>query len=187
MICYGFKGGVGTSSRVVGEHTVGVQVQANMGKRSELRIAGRHVGRVYDAQVPAIPSDSGSIIIVVATDAPLLPHQLARVAKRAALGIGRTGSGAAHGSGEIILAFSTANRLARTSARRVQRMDVLSDEHIDPIFRATIDCVEESIANSICMAGDVVGVNGHVVPGLPLDHVRDIVERCTPEELRRRP
>ena len=90
---------------------------------------------------------------MLATDAPLLPHQLQRVAKRAALGIARTGTCAAHGSGEIILAFSTANRLPRTSAKRVQRMDVLSDEHIDPIFRAAIDATEEAIANGLRVFG----------------------------------
>ena len=193
MTTFDFAGGIGTSSRVLkvdeGGFTVGVLVQTNFGRLADLRLGGVPLGLVlaeHYKKVHKRGGDAGSIIVIVATDAPLLPHQLTRVAKRAALGIGRTGSGAAHGSGEIILAFSTANRLPRTSARRVQRMDVLSDEHIDPIFRATIDSVEEAIANSICMAGDVVGVSGHMAPGLPLDLVRDIVERCTPIELRRR-
>ena len=154
----------------------------------DLRLGGIPIGAVIEEHYRKVHKrggDYGSIIVIVATDAPLLPHQLQRLARRAALGIGRTGSGAAHGSGEIVLAFSTANRLPRTSAQRVLHMDVLSDEHIDPLFRGTIDAVEEAIANSLCMAGDVVGVNGHLVPGLPLDRVREIVHRCTPAELRR--
>ncbi len=192
MTTFDFAGGIGTSSRVLkaeeGGFTVGVLVQSNFGRLADLRLGGVPVGAVLADDFKRVHKrggDYGSIIVIVATDAPLLPHQLARVAKRAALGIGRTGSGAAHGSGEIVLAFSTANRWSRGSPRRIQRLDVLADEHIDPVFRATIDCVEESIANAICMAGDVVGVNGHVVPGLPLDRVRDIVAQCTPAILRR--
>ena len=108
-----------------------------------------------------------------------------RLARRAALGIWRTGSGAAHGSGEIVLAFSTANRLPRTQAARVKRMDVLSDEHIDPLFRATIEATEEAIANSLCAGTTQIGVNGHTVPALPLERVADLIRRCTPSELRR--
>lgn len=193
MTTFDFAGGIGTSSRVLkaeeGGFTVGVLVQSNFGRLADMRLGGVPLGQVLADDFKRVHKrggDYGSIIVIVATDAPLLPHQLARVAKRAALGIGRTGSGAAHGSGEIVLAFSTANRLPRTAARRVQRMEVLSDEHIDPIFRATIDAVEESIANAMCMAGDVVGVNGHLVPGLPLNRVRDVVAQCTPASLRRR-
>ena len=192
MTSFDFAGGIGTSSRVLkadeGGFTVGVLVQSNFGRLADLRLGGVPLGMVLADDFKRVHKrggDYGSIIVIVATDAPLLPHQLARVAKRAALGIGRTGSGAAHGSGEIVLAFSTANRLPRTSARRIQRMEVLSDEHIDPVFRATIDCVEEAIANAICMTGDVVGVNNHSVPGLPLDRVREVVAQCTPSILRR--
>jgi D-aminopeptidase len=190
MTTFDFAGGIGTSSRLLrpdeGGFTVGVLVQANFGRLVDMRLGGLPLGLVLGDSFKGVHKrggDYGSIIVIVATDAPLLPHQLARVAKRAALGIGRTGSGAAHGSGEIVLAFSTANRLPRVDAPRVQQLNVMSDEHIDPVFRATIDAVEESIANAMCMAGDVVGVNGHFVPGLPLDRVRDVVERCTPPEL----
>ena len=192
MTTFDFAGGIGTSSRRLkadeGAFTVGVLVQSNFGRLMDLRLGGIPIGAVIEEHYRKVHKrggDYGSIIVVVATDAPLLPHQLQRLARRAALGIGRTGSGAAHGSGEIVLAFSTANRLPRTSAQRVLHMDVLSDEHIDPLFRGTIDAVEEAIANSLCMAGDVIGVNGHLVPALPLDRVRELVERCTPAELRR--
>jgi D-aminopeptidase len=191
MTTFGIAGGIGTSSRVLrpeeGGYTVGVLVQSNFGRMQDLRLGGIPIGAVIEPGYRAIHKrggDYGSIIVVVATDAPLLPLQLQRVARRAALGIGRTGSGAGHASGEIVLAFSTANRLPRISATRVKTMDVLSDEHIDPVFRATIDAVEEAIANAICMANSMVGVNSHAVPALPLDRVADLVGRCTPAELR---
>jgi D-aminopeptidase len=184
MLSFDFAGGIGTSSRVLksdeGGYTVGVLVQSNFGRIQDLRMGGVPVGMHLEKQFRQVlkrGGDYGSIITIVATDAPLLPHQLGRLAKRAALGIARTGTCAAHGSGEIILAFSTANRLPRTSAKRIQRMDVLSDEHIDPLFRAAIDATEEAIANAICMAGDVVGANLHLAPALPLDRVRDILAR----------
>ncbi len=193
MTTFDFAGGIGTSSRVLrpeeGGYTVGVLVQSNFGRMQDLRLGGIPIGAVIEPGYRAIHKrggDYGSIIVVVATDAPLLPLQLQRVARRAALGIGRTGSGAAHASGEIVLAFSTANRLPRISATRVKTLDVLSDEHIDPVFRATIDAVEEAIANAICMANDMVGVNHHAVPALPLDRVAELVARCTPAELRDR-
>jgi D-aminopeptidase len=180
MTTFGIAGGIGTSSRVLrpeeGGYTVGVLVQSNFGRMQDLRLGGIPIGAVIEPGYRAIHKrggDYGSIIVVVATDAPLLPLQLQRVARRAALGIGRTGSGAAHASGEIVLAFSTANRLPRISATRVKTMDVLSDEHIDPVFRATIDAVEEAIANAICMANDMVGVNSRAVRASPLDRVAD--------------
>jgi D-aminopeptidase len=187
MTSFDFSGGVGTSSRMLkqeeGGYVVGVIVQSNFGRMVDLRLGGLPLGLMVEQDFRHVHKrggDYGSIIVVVATDAPLVSHQLGRVAKRAALGIARTGTCAAHGSGEIVLAFSTANRLARTSARRVQHLDVLSDEHLDPIFRATIDATEEAIANAMCMAGDVVGVNHHLTPGLPVDRVRDFVARFSP-------
>ncbi len=191
MTTFDFAGGIGTSSRVLdddeGGYTVGVLVQSNFGRAQDLRLGGVPVGAVIEPKFRALHKrggDYGSIIAIVATDAPMLPLQLQRLARRAALGIGRTGSGAAHGSGEIVLAFSTANRLPRTHAARVKRMDVLSDEHIDPLFRATIEATEEAIANSLCAGTTQVGVNGHVVPALPLDAVGELIARCTPAELR---
>lgn len=187
MTAFDFAGGIGTSSRVLkadeGGYVVGVLVQANFGRIVDLRLGGLPLGLLLEQDYRHVHKrggDYGSIIVVVATDAPLVSHQLGRVAKRAALGIARTGTCAAHGSGEIVLAFSTGNRLARTSARRVQHLDVLSDEHLDPIFRAAIDATEEAIANALCMSADVVGVNHHLCPGLPLDKVRDAVARYSP-------
>ncbi len=191
MTTFDFAGGIGTSSRRLdddeGGYTVGVLVQSNFGRTQDLRMGGVPVGAVIEDDFKDVHKrggDYGSIIVIVATDAPMLPLQLQRVARRAALGIGRTGSGAAHGSGEIVLAFSTANRLPRTQAARVKRMDVLSDEHIDPIFRATIEATDEAIANALCAGTTQVGVNGHVVPALPLARVGEVIARCTPIELR---
>jgi D-aminopeptidase len=192
MTTFDFAGGIGTASRRLrpdeGGFTVGVLVQSNFGRLADLRLGGIPVGAVLEdayRRVHKRGGDYGSIIVIVATDAPLLPHQLQRLSRRAALGIGRTGSGAAHGSGELVLAFSTAQRIPRTSTSIVQHLDVLSDEHIDPLFRGTIDCVEEAIANTVCMAADAVGVNDHVVPALPLDRIAELVQRCTPSQLRR--
>lgn len=187
MTSFDFSGGIGTSSRVLkadeGGYVVGVLVQSNFGRAADLRIGGLPLGLMLEPDFRHVHTrggDYGSIIVIVATDAPLVSHQLGRIAKRAALGIARTGTCAAHGSGEIVLAFSTANRLARVSARRVQHLEVLSDEHLDPLFRATIDATEEAIANAMCMAGDVVGVNNHMTPGLPVNRVRDFVTRFSP-------
>ena len=188
MTTFDFAGGIGTSSRRLteaqGGFTVGVLVQSNFGRVQDLRLGGLPVGLAVEPSFRRFHKrggDYGSIIVIVATDAPLLAHQLGRVAKRAALGIGRMGSAAGHASGELVLAFSTTPRLPRTSTRRLQRLEVLSDEHIDPIFRAAADAVEEAIANAMCMAGDTTGVNHHRVPGLPLDEVRDLAARCAPE------
>jgi D-aminopeptidase len=185
MITFDFAGGIGTSSRVLpareGGFTVGALVQSNFGRCSDLRMGGPNVGRalehrVFDqGKVVRRGGVAGSIITVIATDAPLTAHQLSRVCKRAALGIGRTGSYAGHGSGEIIVAFSTANRFPRANAERVLTIQALSDEHIDPMFRSTIECVEEAILNAMCMAEDNVGINNHFAPALPLDIVRELL------------
>lgn len=184
MITFDFAGGIGTSSRVLpareGGFTVGVLVQSNFGRTADLRFGGAPIGGPLVSHYKHIPKRGGtygSIITVVATDAPLSAHQLARIAKRAALGIGRTGSYAGHGSGEIILAFSTGNSYPRTSSKRVLPVSLLSDEHIDPLFRAAIDATEEAILNAMCMAGDQLGANHHLAPALPIDRVRDLLAR----------
>src|SRR5262249_12366203 len=110
----------------------------------------------------------GSIIVVIATDAPLMTHQLNRLSKRAALGLGRAGSYAAHGSGEIVLAFSTANRVPGSTAMMVHRVKFLIDERMDPLYEAVIECTEEAVLNSLCMARPMEGVNGNLAPALPL-------------------
>jgi D-aminopeptidase len=184
MCTFDFAGGIGTSSRVLpkseGGFTIGALVQSNFGRIEDLRLGGAPVGVQLAPQFKHIPKRggvAGSIICIVATDAPLTAHQLNRVSKRAALGIGRTGSTAGHASGEIILSFSTANTFPRTSSKRVLSIEVLSDEHIDPIFRAAAEVVEEAIYNAICMAGDQVGLNHHFAPALPLDRVQALLAK----------
>ena len=182
MITCDFKAGIGTSSRklpeALGGYTVGVLVMSNFGVMSQLRVGGLPVGEVLAARYREIPrrgQSYGSIIAVVATDAPLNTHQLNRVAKRAALGIGRAGSTAHHGSGEIILAFSTANQVPRETRKMVYRMKILLDERLDPLYDACVDATEEAILNSLCMAEDMAGANGNVCRALPLADVRELV------------
>jgi D-aminopeptidase len=184
MITCDFKAGIGTSSRklpeAMGGYTVGVLVMSNFGVRRQLRVGGLPVGEVLEARYRELPrrrQDYGSIIAVIATDAPLITHQLNRVAKRAALGIGRVGSTAAHGSGEIVLAFSTANKVPRETRKMVYRVKILLDQRLDPLYEAVIDATEEAILNSLCMAQDASGANGNVVPALPLEDVRELVAR----------
>jgi D-aminopeptidase len=180
MICYGFKGGIGTSSRKVENYTVGVLVQCNCGKREQLRIAGVAAGEALEsstsagAEQPGIKQDRGSIIIVVATDAPLLAHQLKRLARRASLGLARTGSTSSNYSGDLFLAFSTANPgVASGTAERSVRM--LPNEALDPIFTATVDAVEEAITNVLFAADTMTGNEGHKVGGLPVGRVLDLL------------
>jgi D-aminopeptidase len=184
MITCDFKGGIGTSSRKLaakdGGYTVGVLVMTNFGHLIDLRMGGVPVGEVLSPLYDSLRKrrqNFGSIIAVFATDAPLMTHQLSRVAKRVALGIGRTGSYAAHASGEIILGFSTANRVPRQRKDRTYHLEVLSDTHIDPIYRVAVDATEEAILNALCMASTMVGANGRVAPGLPLGQVREIIDR----------
>lgn len=171
MICHEYKCGTGTSSRTVridaASYVVGVLVQANYGVRNELRVAGVPVGQLMQENKPASKAkDQGSIIIVVATDAPLLPHQLKRVARRAALGLARNGSYAGNGSGDIFLAFSTANESA--SQVTAANLRALGNEQMDPLFLATTQAVEESIINALIAAETMTGVNGTTVEAI--DH-----------------
>jgi D-aminopeptidase len=184
MITCDFKGGIGTSSRklpeAMGAYTVGVLVMSNFGVRRQLRVGGLPVGEVLEARYRELPrrkQDYGSIIAVIATDAPLITHQLNRLAKRAALGIGRVGSTAAHGSGEIVLAFSTANKVPRESRKMVYRVKILLDQRLDPLYEAVIEATEEAILNALCMARDSSGANGNVAPALPLEDVKELVAR----------
>jgi L-aminopeptidase/D-esterase-like protein len=187
MICHEFKGGIGTASRrletAAGGHTVGVLVQCNYGLRSELRVAGVPVGqeipvddeRAADEAAPA-QREVGSIIVVVATDAPLLPHQLKRVARRASLGLGRMGSFAGNGSGDLFIAFSTANPEAGKSDG-IQRLSLWPNERLDPIFTATVEATEEAIVNALVAAETMTGADGRTVHALPHDRLRDILRR----------
>lgn len=180
MLCCDFKGGIGTSSRklpsILGGFTMGALVMSNFGNMQDLRMGGYPVGEVLAPLYTELNRRRqiyGSIIVVIGTDAPLMPHQLNRIAKRAALGLGRCGSYAAHGSGEIILAFSSANRIPRTTAKMTYRAQFLIDERMDPLYEATIECVEEAVLNSLCMARPMEGVNGNFAPALPLGLVQE--------------
>jgi L-aminopeptidase/D-esterase-like protein len=179
MICNEFKGGIGTASRVLdakqGGYTVGVLVQCNYGEREQLRIAGVPVGReIPDHTVRN--DDTGSIIIVVATDAPLIPTQLKRVARRASLGLGRNGSYSGDGSGDIFVAFSTANAGA-ANPKRVRDLKMLPNDMINPIFLATVQATEEAVVNAMVAAETMTGVNDHTVIALPHDKLREVLKK----------
>ena len=188
MVTCGFKAGIGTSSRRLpdeeGGYLVGVLVMSNFGRMQDLRVGGLPVGELLAPEHEgkgARDEHYGSIIAVVATSAPMLPHQIQRLCNRAALGIGRVGSYAAHGSGEIIVGFSTSNLLPRQTQQRVYRMKVLLDRFLDPLYRATMEATEEAILNALCMAGPMEGHSGHVAPALPLRRVREILKRWVSE------
>ena len=185
MVCYGFKGGIGTASRAVpagqGGYTVGVLVQANHGRRRQLLVAGVPVGEEIppDAAREAFEdarAEQGSIIIVIATDAPLLPHQLARLARRATMGLARTGATSGNGSGDIFLAFSTANPDA-FKGEGLATVQMISNEAISPLFDATVHATEEAIVNALVAADTMVGADGHRVEGLPDDRLREVLRK----------
>ncbi|MGD0631144.1 MAG: P1 family peptidase [Terracidiphilus sp.] len=194
MVCYGFKGGTGTASRVLssaeGGYTVGVLVQCNCGRRPQLTVAGVPVGKEIPQGVPYAgvkpPSplppgsetqgDVGSIIIVVATNAPLLPHQLKRLARRAALGLARTGSTSGNGSGDIFIAFSTANAHADAEPGP-NTVKVVSNERISPLFSATVEATEEAIVNAMVGARTMTGIDGHTVIALPHEKLTEVMKK----------
>ncbi|MGB7152147.1 MAG: P1 family peptidase [Terriglobales bacterium] len=179
MICNEFKGGIGTSSRVLdakaGGYTVGVLVQCNYGRRDQLRIAGVPVGKEIPEH-PAYGEDTGSIIIVIATDAPLIPTQLKRVARRASLGLGRDGSYSGDGSGDIFVAFSTANPRA-ASPEGVRDLKMLPNDSLDPIFLATVQATEEAVVNAMVAAETMTGIDDHTVIALPHDRLREVLKK----------
>jgi len=179
MICNEFKGGIGTSSRVLdakgGGYTVGVLVQCNYGTRDQLRIAGVNVGREIPEQAGR-QQDIGSIIVVVATDAPLIPTQLKRIARRVSLGLGRDGSYSGDGSGDIFIAFSTANPGA-VGAKEVHPLTMLPNESLNPIFLATVQATEEAVVNAMIAAETMTGVNNHTVIALPHDRLREVLKK----------
>lgn len=184
MITCDLKAGIGTSSRIVdvaGDPvTVGVLVLANFGTLDQLRVDGfafgRHLERIGWAAERRI-NNYGSIVVVVATDAPLTPSQLGRVARRAALGVGRCGSTANHGSGEIVLAFSTGNAVPRDPDATRWTWTIVPDRRIDPLYAATIDATEEAILNALFAAEPVVGRNGRRIEALPVDVWDDVRRR----------
>jgi D-aminopeptidase len=178
MVCFEFKGGTGTSSRrlaeSLGSYTVGVLVQCNFGTRDLLRIAGVPIGR----EIPKTPErdDRGSIIVVVATDAPLLPHQMKRIARRVTLGLGRLGSISGNGSGDIFIAFSTANAGAGL-ARKVTTVQMLPNERMNALFEATVQATEEAVVNAMVAAKTMTGINGHTVEALPHDRLGEVLKK----------
>jgi len=185
MVSYGFKGGIGTSSRRLSEteggYTIGVLVNANHGRRPELVVGGVPVGRLYEtvppvAQTPAPAQSEGSIIIIIATDAPLDSRQLTRLAKRAALGLARTGSTARHGSGDFMLAFSTANIVPHYPKELTFQLTHLADTHLNPLITATVEATEEAILNALTMATTVVGRDGHRVEAISLTKLHAILD-----------
>jgi L-aminopeptidase/D-esterase-like protein len=191
MVCYGFKGGDGTASRVLakedGGYTVGVLVQCNCGRRPQLTISGVPVGREIPQDVPyslfhdgkggGSEGDLGSIIIVIATDAPLLPDQLKRLARRATMGLARTGSTSGNGSGDIFIAFSTANPHAWDESPSPHTVQAVANEHISPLFQATVEATEEAIVNALVAGKTMTGIDGHTVIGLPHDELQKALKK----------
>ena len=185
MVCNGFKGGIGTASRKLdtkdGGYTVGILVQCNYGTKDNLRIAGIPVGREIAADVPYagtsfVNDDHGSIIVVVATDAPLVAHQLKRLARRVSLGLGRNGSISGNGSGDIFIAFSTANPGA-VAADRVVDLKMLPNDKLGPVFAATVQATEEAIVNAMIAAETMTGIENHKVIALPHDKLREVLKK----------
>lgn len=193
MVCYGFKGGDGTASRVLpadaGGYTVGVLVQSNCGRRPQLTIAGVPVGKLIPTPPvtaelePEMKRDVGSIIIVVATDAPLLPDQLKRLARRATMGLARTGSTSGNSSGDIFLAFSTANRGANKEPGPNTVLTV-SNERISPLFQATVEATEEAIVNAMVAAKTMTGIDGHTIDALPHDKLTELMQHSAQDLLK---
>jgi len=189
MICHSFKGGIGTSSRVVetggDTWTLGVLIQCNYGTRRQLRVAGVPVGQEITDLMPSRDGepiwdrddqeDEGSIIVVVGTDAPLLPHQLERIARRVSLGLARNGSTSGNGSGDIFIAFSTANREAAARRSGVGELKMLPNGELNPLFDATVQATEEAVINAMVAAETMTGADDVTVHALPHDRLRQIL------------
>ncbi len=184
MVSYGFKGGIGTSSRKLSEkeggYTVGVLVNANHGRRPELVIAGVPVGKLYEppqqvSEAVTAGQSEGSIIVVIATDAPLDGRQLTRLSKRAALGLARTGSTARHGSGDFMIAFSTAHVIPHYPKESTYHLTHLADTHINPLITATVEATEEAILNALTMATTVMGRDGYRVEAIELGRLKTLL------------
>src|SRR5438094_1600056 len=188
MICYEFKGGTGTASRMVPvaavagrgssetkQFAIGVFVQANCGRRPQLTIRGIEVGKKIPGSV--YKRETGSIIIVVATDAPLLPHQLKRLARRASLGLARTGSVSGNGSGDLFIAFSTGNPHAADAKPPIRTIETMPNDLMDPLFTATVEATEEAIINALVDNHDMTGRDNHKVEALPHDRLRALFQK----------
>jgi D-aminopeptidase len=187
MRCHGFKGGIGTASRVAetksGAYIAGALVQANYGLRADLRVDGVPVGREIGPDVVPLPGTpppgrDGSIIVVLATDAPLLPIQCKRLARRATVGLGRVGGNGYNSSGDIFLAFAAGNDLPKVD--RPLELRMLPHGQIDPLFLAAAEATEEAILNALCAAETMTGHNGHTAYALPLDKLQRVMARYRP-------
>jgi D-aminopeptidase len=178
MICHGFKAGIGTASRVVdsesGRYTLGALVQANYGRREDLRVDGVPAGR--ELARPAAPAAEGSILVILATDAPLLPVQCRRLARRATVGLARAGGVGYNGSGDLFLAFATGNSIP-TRPSGPLALAMLPHDHLNPFFDAVAEAVEEAILNSLAASESMTGVGGYTVPALPLDELQAVMRR----------
>jgi D-aminopeptidase len=173
MACYDVAAGIGTASRIAGGYVVGVLILGNFGTgdRERLTVAGRRVGHLLP--VPDRPGSEGSCVCVVATDAPLLPSQLERLARRTFLGLARVGSYASNGSGEVALAFSTANRSAfsRDAKNEVRTLQMLTNDALNPLLAATAEATEEAVINALLAGRELVGATGRTLPAFPIDAI----------------
>ncbi len=182
-VCYGWKGGIGTSSRilppVLGSFTLGALVQSNFGSRQDLTILGAPVGKQLNLPADPPQSPPGSIMIALATDAPLSSRQLQRLCARAAIGLGRTGARMQHGSGDFVIAFSVAHRIPHHAAELIALRPALADEGkvMNGLFQAVIECVEEAVLNSLFCAETLVGRDGHIAYALPVDEALRLIQR----------
>jgi D-aminopeptidase len=188
MICHDFKGGIGTSSRLVdsksGRFTVGALVQANYGDRAQLRVDGIPVGREIGAdKVPSpwqVPPQAGSIIVVVATDAPLLGDQCRRLAQRATGGLARAGGMGHNSSGDLFLAFATGNHVPSENEGIIPLNGMIPQNHLNPFFDAVVEAVEESILNALAAAETMTGAGGHTAYAIPLDNLQRVMRKFRP-------
>ncbi|HMG06224.1 MAG TPA: P1 family peptidase [Chthoniobacterales bacterium] len=185
MVCYEFKGGTGTASRQIEvrekkdasprTYTIGVLLQANFGRRPQLVLAGMPVGKEIPGQV--YPRENGSSIAVVATDAPLLPHQLKRLARRVSLGLARTGTVSGNGSGDLFIAFSTANPEASNPDKLTRSVETVPNDRLDPIFDAVVQATEEAVVNALVDNRTMTGRDDHKVEALPHERVRELLKK----------
>lgn len=177
MVCYDFKGGVGTASRKVGEYMLGALVVTNFGSRSQLTALGVPVGQMLADWPESQREIEGSVMVVLATDAPLLDRQLGRVARRAALGLGRTGTISGNSSGDFVIAFTTALRVRGGKSGQVVRVEHLHERSMNEFFQAAVESVEEAVLNSLCAATTLRGYKGKLIPALPLRRLVDIMRK----------
>jgi|TARA_B100001971_G_C18199576_1_gene543681 L-aminopeptidase/D-esterase-like protein len=183
MVCHQFKGGIGTASRQLNEelggYTIGVLVQANYGSRETLTISGVPVGKEISDFIPEFKSTdegNGSIIVIVATNAPLLPHQLKRIARRVPMGIAKVGGYASNGSGDIFIAFSTANSEVSNREEK-QKLEMLPNDQMSSLFLATVQATEEAIINALIAADTMIGINGNTVYSIPHDRLIEVLKK----------